>query len=304
MNLKYKSWLTSLDSDNFAMFIKTWFAYLASIHELVNITLSEEERERKIEEERGDKFFLDKYRKDIVNSISLNTIAKVNILEVYDISKQTVKIHYPQFYYQTYYKKIIPFKLFEREVVTINRDDYKFDVKIEDDKILFGLLVESEHTIKRLKKRYITASISLIPNFNTELDTLSDSSLYYNKLKLCIRKALYKNINHIEETKSYNEMKVKVDSLVQLVISKIEGEGLHARLYNKWCDKSTSSENDLKEWFHGFCYYLRNILFHRIIDPFDSDWSTIMKTSYQGLREMLLLNIEKLESTNNRQTQG
>ncbi len=52
------------------------------------------------------------------------------------------------------------------------------------------------------------------------------------------------------------------------------------------------------ECFFDFCYALRNVMFHRIIDPFDSRWSRIMKYSYQGLREFLLENIRLLDEYN------
>ena len=67
-------------------------------------------------------------------------------------------------------------------------------------------------------------------------------------------------------------------------------------MFSVWCDPDNPAEADLKEWFVGFCYYLRNILFHRTIDPFNSRWSGVMKACYQGLREFLLANIAMLNT--------
>lgn len=293
MNPKYKSWLTSLDSDNFAMFIKTWFAYLASIHELVNACLPEEEKDQ-VESTRGDKFFLDTYREKILNIIALNDIAKSNILSVYEISDRTIKQSYPQYYFESYYKKINPSDFAKDDERSFGKDDYKLNIQINKDEIFVGVLIRNESIKDRINKQYVKIKIPLIPK-EEELDVLKNERLFYQKVRTYLKEKLYKNIKHAEATKAFDEIRLKLDVVIQYITTEFERANLHKLIYVKWCDKENIVEKDIKEWFHGFCYNLRNILFHRIIDPFDSDWSAIMKTSYQGLREMLLLNITELE---------
>ena len=72
------------------------------------------------------------------------------------------------------------------------------------------------------------------------------------------------------------------------------GVDLYNSTFHVWCDEHKIVDMDLKEWFIGFCYSLRNVLFHRTIDPFDNRWSGVMKSCYQGLREFLLSNIKIL----------
>ena len=293
MNPKYKSWLTSLDSDNFAMFIKTWFAYLASIHELVNVSLLGEEKEQAADT-RGDKFFLDTYREKILNTIALNDIAKSNILSVYEISDRTIQQNYPQYYFESYYKRIIPSDFAKDDIRSFGKDDYKLNIHIKKDEIFIGILIINEVIKDKIKTQYVKIDIPLIPK-ETKLEILKEERLFYQMLRTSLKEKMYKNIKPAETTKAFSEVQVKFDIVIQYIITEFERANLHKLIYVKWCDRDNIIEKDIKEWFHGFCYNLRNILFHRIIDPFDSDWSTIMKTSYQGLREMLLLNITELE---------
>ena len=61
MTEKYKSWLISLDSDNFTMYIKTWFAFLDSVHELILSSATVARRDELLAT-KGDKVYLDEYR--------------------------------------------------------------------------------------------------------------------------------------------------------------------------------------------------------------------------------------------------
>ena len=293
MNSKYKSWLTSLDSDNFAMFIKTWFAYLASIQELVNKTLSEEEK-RQAENTKGDKYFLDTYRDNILNNIVLNNIAKSNIISVFEVSDRTIKQNYPKYYFESYYKKITPSDFAKDDERSFGKNDYKLNISIKQDAMFIGILIKTEAIKDKIKTQYVKIDIPLIPK-ETELEILKEERLFYQMLRTSLKEKMYKNIKPAETTKAFSEVQAKFDIVIQYIIAEFERANLHKLIYVRWCDRDNIIEKDIKEWFHGFCYNLRNILFHRIIDPFDSDWSTIMKTSYQGLREMLLLNITELE---------
>lgn len=48
---------------------------------------------------------------------------------------------------------------------------------------------------------------------------------------------------------------------------------------------------DTYKWFLNFIYFMRNALFHEIIDPLDSFWQEIFKHSYLVLKEILDGNI-------------
>ena len=132
----------------------------------------------------------------------------------------------------------------------------------------------------------------------SKLTMIDNGSLFYDYIRDNIRLLLYNNIKHAPNTIAYNEVKGKFDFLLQLIMSKIIINDVRNLIYKPWYEQGNIVEDDLKDWFHGFCYNLRNVLFHRIIDPFDINWSKTMRTSYQGLRELLMLNIEEIENQN------
>ena len=41
---------------------------------------------------------------------------------------------------------------------------------------------------------------------------------------------------------------------------------------------------------------LRNVLFHRVVDPFDKNWTNIVKFASQALYDIVVLNIERLNT--------
>ena len=67
----YDNWLTCLESDNFSSFIKVWFAYLATIHEIVLKSCSKEEQDELLTKENGDGIFLDKFRNNHLDDIDI-----------------------------------------------------------------------------------------------------------------------------------------------------------------------------------------------------------------------------------------
>lgn len=294
MSEKPENWLISLDSDNISMFIKTWFAYLASIHELV---INHLENPGILDTLRGDKFFLDKYSDEILDTLSMNQVLKENIIATYNNSKQTILNNYPEYFFQTFYKKIIDINLYTKEEIRIERDEYKFDVSVSSNELHLGILSTSQALHSRTKKVFVQKNISINPE-QTHLSIIDSDAKFYELIRNSLKSLLYTNINHAEGTKAFDEIKAKYDSLIQVIMSKIQITDLRNILYKPWYDSSNIIEKDLKIWFHGFCYNLRNVMFHRIIDPFDINWSKTMRTSYQGLRELLMLNIEEIKKQN------
>lgn len=56
-------------------------------------------------------------------------------------------------------------------------------------------------------------------------------------------------------------------------------------------DGASIPEIDTYKWFLNFVYFMRNALFHEIIDPLDAFWQEIFKHSYLALKEILDGNI-------------
>lgn len=79
MTEKYKNWLVSLDSDNFTMYIKTWFAFLSSIHELI-LSHATPERREELMNSRGDGAFLEEYKRQYLPAIALGMSCSIVLL--------------------------------------------------------------------------------------------------------------------------------------------------------------------------------------------------------------------------------
>ena len=292
----YENWLVSLDSDNFSMFVKTWFAFLASVRELVLAKAQDAEKEM-LMDAHGDKLFLESYKKGL-SSIDLTPIMQSNILDAFSNSRSVVRTEYPEYYFQTYYKKIVPFSFCRKESISLSRAQYKFDVDVRADSLFFGILADSEKIAKELQSKYIKIEIPISILSSTEIDNQGD---FYTYIKAKIQDELFKHVSVSIRQGVADRLRKNLSLLCQILVSQhlvagIDGVDLYNSIFHIWCDEQKPIAMDLKEWFIGFCYSLRNVLFHRTIDPFDNRWSGIMKSCYQGLREFLLDNITKLRN--------
>ena len=295
MTEKYKSWLISLDSDNFTMYIKTWFAFLASVHGLVLAKVTKEKREWFLEQ-KGDGVYLDEYRRTFLNAITLTDIAKQCIREVYSTSIDVVRNDYPEYYFVTYYKKIIADeKLYDKRDFSGAYCPCSVDLMIQKEKLSIGLLFGDRPKIYRsvLKRPYVEISLPTI-GF-TDYALIDDPDVFYRHVYMQILAGFSKSgIDGLPRDKQE-----KLLQLIQRIMSAIREDDVHGKIFRPWIPNVNSLvEQDARVWFLDFCYSLRNVMFHRVIDPFDPRWNGTIKASFQGLRELLLANINLIETVN------
>lgn len=291
----YDNWLISLEADNFSSFIKVWFAYLASIHEIVLASCSTEESIELGSNENGDSIFLNKFRDNYLTSINIQPSTKSVIERCYQISKEQIIKMYPRRFFVLYYKKINNNPIFNKEPIIIYRDSYKLDVSINNNEMHIGILVEKNAPVaNRLKKQYIDFKVPLEPQNQKDLKLVVNSDIFYKNLS---NKAhiLYKHINIAANTKEYEKVKAKLNTLVQTIIGLLKRENVHSLIYVEKF-QTTPSDRDALVWLHEFSYGLRNILFHKVVDPFDKNWIMIAKYTSQALHDIVILNIQKLKS--------
>lgn len=304
---EYNNWLICLESDNFASFIKMWFAHLASIHDLVLKNADEEERSRFTAEMHGDGDFLRKYRDQILPELPLLDSTRSAIIECYNISKNHIKQNYPEYFHITFYKKILDSVIFNKEPISILYDSYLLDVLItKTNKLLIGLLLSENNSgqiplLDKLKKRYISVEIELIPPKNN-IWIIDDAERFYKNLWYSLRKELWKNINASEGTKAYNSAKFKLDKIAFLITNLYcKNVNIQEIIYEEKINKE-AQDKEIKDWFHEFTYALRNVLFHRVVNPFDFEWSGIVKIASQALRDFVTWNIEQLRINSDEET--
>lgn len=293
----YKNWLVSLDSDNFSMFVKTWFAFLASVRELVLAQASDDKKQGLLSV-HGDKAFLGEYNKNLY-LIAMTPVMRANILDAFSSSRSAVRAEYPEYYFQTYYKKIVPFQYCNKEIASVGRAQYKYDIHVSTEAIHVGVLAESKSVASSLQNVYIQKKIP-ISELTRHIDIIDDPERFYSHIKASVQERLLAQIKSELKQSSKDQVQSSLSALCQIIITRASdntsSKSLYENMFSVWCDPDNSAEADLKEWFVGFCYHLRNILFHRTIDPFNSRWSGVMKACYQGLREFLLANIAILNT--------
>lgn len=291
----YDNWLTCLESDNFSSFIKVWFAYLATIHELVLKCCSEDEKAILESSEKGDKVFLDKFRDSYLHELVINDSTKSIIKECYESSKLQIKSVHSKKFFVLFYKRIENVDIFNKEPIVIDKDSYKFDVTIHNKELHIGVLVNDGSPImSKIRNQYFYFNIPLEPTNAKELNIVENSELFYKYLSHKY-KNFFRQIKAKKGTKEYEETERKLSALIQLIVSYLERENLYSIIYKEKF-KSEPTNKDAVLWLHEFSYDLRNILFHKVIDPFDKKWTIIAKYASQALYDIVVLNIEKLKT--------
>lgn len=312
---KYENWRAITESDYVTMFIKTWFAFVATLRELYP------KDNLKDVIGKGDKVYLNPYLDDFQNKFyyynSLDLV-KDNILKVYKLGRcfTIENIKYNRFFSEDFYA------VNKAYAWNQHTDDYEFSIKYSGDteicihvkylnkdfyidgkpliisvKVDISDLISSENLSKAQISKFIDdesafiefvtkgiidrASLSFIGqitngDYNSKFSSkvlarLNSTTLTINA-NLVQELALMKEPNIIKEDVLFSQL-----PCVHFIY-KVE-------------DGQTVPEVDTYKWFLNFVYFMRNALFHEIIDPLDSFWQEIFKHSYLALKEILDGNI-------------
>lgn len=291
----YDNWLTCLESDNFSSFIKVWFAYLATIHEVVLKSCTKEEQNELLSKENGDGVFLDKFRDNHLNDIDILDSTKSIIRLCYDSSKQQIRKIHSRRFFVLFYRKIENVNIFDKESLVVEKDKYKFDTSIHNNELHIGVLVDNKSPIfSKIRNQYFSFNIPLEPSSDKELNIVEDGDLFYKHVSHKY-KTFFRQIKARKGTKEYEETERKLSTLIQLIVSYLKREDIHSIIYKEKF-KAEPTNKEAVVWLHEFSYGLRNVLFHKVIDPFDKSWTMIAKYTSQALYDIVVLNIEKLKT--------
>ena len=312
---KYENWRAITESDYVTMFIKTWFAFVATLRELYPKETLEEVIGK------GDKVYLNPYLDDFQNKFyhyNKLDIVKDNILKVYKLGR-CFTIENPKYN-----------RFFSEDFYAVNKayswkqetDDYELSIKYSGDteisihakyldkdfyidgtpliisvKVDISDLISSDNLSEAQISKFIDdesafiefvtkgiidrASLSFIGqitngDFNSKFDSkvlarLNSITLTINA-NLVQELALMKEPNIIKEDVLFSQL-----PCVHFIYKVEDGQNV--------------PEIDTYKWFLNFVYFMRNALFHEIIDPLDSFWQDIFKHSYLALKEILDGNI-------------
>lgn len=312
---KYENWRAITESDYVTMFIKTWFAFVATLRELY----PKENLEDVIG--KGDKVFLNPYLDDFENkyySYNNLNVVKENVLKVYKLGRYFTLENkkYNRFFAEDFYAVN---KLYSWKQVT---DDYELSIKYSSDTeiSIHAKYLDKDFYIDK-KPLVISVKVDISDLISSEKlsDTqishfVDDESAFIEFVGSAIRdRASLSFVGQITKG-NYNSkfsskvlarlnsvtLAVNANLVQEIALMKdpniLKEDVLFSQLpcvnfMYKVEDGSTLPEIDTYKWFLNFVYFMRNALFHEIIDPLDSFWQEIFKHSYLALKEILDGNI-------------
>ena len=313
---KYENWRAITESDYVTMFIKTWFAFVATLRELY----PKENLEDIIG--KGDKAFLNPYLDDYENKYcQYNDVnkSKEDILKVYQLGRiYTLENEkYNRFFAEDFYEvnKLYSWsnskdgyecsiKYSSDYIISIHAkytdDILKIDGKplIISEKIDISDLVLSKNLSKENALRFIEDEAAYIEYVSQEISnrvslvfvgkiTDGDYNLKFSSDEALARlNALTLSINN-EYISTLALMKDPTIQRENLLFSQTPCANFIYRVE----DGAEIPNIATYKWFLNFVYFMRNALFHEIIDPLDSFWQEIFKHSYLALKEILDGNI-------------
>lgn len=312
---KYENWRAITESDYVTMFIKTWFAFVATLRELYPKDSLDDIIGK------GDKVFLNPYLEHFQNRyIAYNRIEKIrgNILRVYELGRRYTLENkkYNRFFAEDFYA-INESYLWEK--VT---DDYECSIKFSSkykisvhikyldeelhldnkpliliEKIDISDLISSENLTDSQIRKFLDDEAAYIDYVTHEI-TNRVSHRYISKITYGPFSSKYlpgalARLNAL--TLSINAELIL--ALSQMKDSHVKKENLlfSQSPCNNFIYKSEDGADipkvDTYKWFLNFVYFMRNALFHEIIDPLDAFWQDIFKHSYLVLKDILDGNI-------------
>ena len=312
---KYKNWRAITESDYVTMFIKTWFAFVATLREMYP-----KDNLRDVIG-KGDKVYLTPYLDDFENRyFQYNTLNKIkeNILKVYKLGRRYTleNTRYNRFFCEDFYelnKNFIWKKQTDDYECSISYDEdfvISFHVKYLDedfkvdnapliitDKVDIADLISSEYLSEEQVNKFIDDESEFINYFTTEI---------INKVSLAfihhITNGDFNSRYTAKVLARFNSITLSINSDIVTTLALMKDANVQKEnllYYQSPCNNFIYKVEDGDEvpiidtykWFLNFVYFMRNALFHEIIDPLVPFWQEIFKHSYLALKEILDGNI-------------
>jgi|GEM_PF-5677123 len=313
---KYKNWRAITESDYVTMFIKTWFAFVATLRKLYpKNDLTEIIG-------KGDKVFLNPYLGNFHSSFYYYNDfenVKEHILKVYKMGRIFVLENpkYNKFFVEDFYK------IYETFNLKKNSDDYECCIKYSkkneicikakylnpdflmgnkplfiSEKIDISDLVKSEKLSDKQRQNYIEDESLFLEDVINQLSEFVSREFFSKVEKIKKEFKFKKKVENALESSSLliNEEYRKIFSAMKSS-NEIKDNILFTQLpcanfIHKIENNERVDEIDTYKWFLNFVYFMRNALFHEIIDPLDTFWQEVFKSSYMVLKEILDGNIK------------
>ena len=313
---KFRNWKAITESDYVTMFIKTWFSFIATLREM--------HPKDSLDEiiGKGDSVFinpyLDEFEPKILSYLKLESILS-HILETYKLGRQYVLTNpkYYRFYQEDFFFLNKSFKYQKKQdlyelTIHNNRDCVlKIHVKylqkdycIENKPLIIECEVDFSDWIKRTYNKveadhYLEDEGAFINAFAEDIKKRASKAFINAFMAVDVEKK-YPKTNEFLKTLSVQNINNDIYQCfapMQATVAVSNEELLYMQVpcqnfIYMVNNKKTVNEIAIYKWFIRFVYFLRNALFHEIIDPLDEFWQNLFKNAYLALKEILDANIE------------
>lgn len=305
MPSKIENWKMSVEIDYLSMYIKTWFAFLATAKEMYPHAISQ----------KGDGSLIGEYKNKLTLPRNYETDINNYIEEVFKLGEEIIKRDFPESYFGYYF---ILNKNFRAEIqkslrTSSTKDENKNSVK---DYVKINISFKEKLNNCKENNLYIKLTTnqkkfqiqlqSYLLDCNILIKDILFDEIYMDKDKVVLmiqeelQKVAFTKINAINglDASKIEERKGYANGLIIPLIQDFRLEFRNELLFQPQPCKDFPYNYDKKanklkilQWFIQFNYSLRNIMFHHVIDPFDEKWLKLFKNAYLALQEVVNHNI-------------
>lgn len=327
----YDNWKAITESDFVTLFIKTWFAFVATLRELYP-------EHKPYYKAYGDSPFIKAYKNDFGDKIHFlcnYDEIKQNLLNTYEKGFKITSEKYPRFLIDDFYGVNPKFSYKKTDNLTspggysgeisllikcIENKELQIDLRYDDKKFL-EKAGEKIPLIVHQKINYNDILQELVKELEAAAELIDESEIiasFYKKFVPIVLGKLTEVLDQKQQAlpdKRFTQVKQVFDN-IRAFCNRATND-----MYNLCFEPSVSTElkllyqtpipdfmknynkmsySDNKNaylWFIGFVYRLRNALFHEIIDPLDNEWQFVFKNAYLVLKQIVDANINSLKYT-------
>lgn len=309
---KYNNWRTSIEGDYFSLYIKTWFAFLSTLHELYPEKINSV----------GDGSLIRHSSETIQVPLNYDEQISPAIKLMFRAAENVMKSDFQDYYFSSFYELNKVYRFRQKDInrhisFLANRTKIDFTPtntgikKRTKDQLYFEIRSKQKQFLTHLKP-IIGQNETYTLNVTIDLGEIIKDKTYDDKFSIInlAKKNLYDKIDTLflsrghtqkQKEKAFVFFEKIIESSFQYWAQNFKSDDIFKKLPNRnYPDSETSKKQTLK-WFIKYSYKLRNVLFHIIIDPFDKNWQPIYKNTYIALKELVDYNIKTIKEKEEQQ---
>lgn len=293
-----KQWQNSVNVDYLSLYMKTWFAFLATVQELHPDAVTN----------KGDRDVIKIYVENIIVPSGIKNFS-YELHKTYKQGYDIFKNQLPDIFFGQYFNinKSFSEKIsFKKHSLQIKYRD-KLDSKSEPN-ILFQFNTEVKKFQKNIGQPYISTNIPISKFINEEYE--KDQLFAFLSSENTIRLIENHLLNEVEtiirstNARKFDEKIAYCKGEVDLIIQNMRLDNIDVfnnlfihKVHKDYYDNGKIVDNEIKllKWFVNFNYQVRNLLFHSVINPFDPKWLLLFKFSYLVLEQLVEHNLEEID---------